>query len=210
MWRFCVVIVLAAVAVSVAAATPLTTEDKVRTLAEGCATTTLNGCDLVARGVIGSGDCTFTNGTRYDRYEITVPPGKQVAFTLRALDSSYTTPALVVVPPSGEPQTPPAVYGNRAATVWIQTFTTGTWVIAATTLDLFASGRYALHVDCFDGTNPRHDCVAQELLCGQTGEGTLTAESCSFSSVPRAYVNWTIYGVEGDVLTITETSTAFS
>lgn len=54
--------------------------------------------------------------------------------------------------------------------------TTGTWVIAVTTSDLFATGRFALHIDCFPDTSPSAGCVEQELQCGNYAYATATPQ----------------------------------
>lgn len=56
--------------------------------APGCVTTHLTGCAITDRGELTSGDCTFPDGTRYDRYELTLPAGNAVSITMRPLDAT--------------------------------------------------------------------------------------------------------------------------
>lgn len=180
------------------------------TLGGSCGTTTINSCGATVSGALESGDCTFSDGTRYDRFTVTLPPQRSVAVTLRPLAASFSNPWLGVVAPIGDPSVPPAVFGPVASTVWLQTgATAGTWTIAAGTEDLFASGAYVLHVECFPLESTSRDCVTQELLCGHTADAQLSAESCRFSDVNKAYAPYAFYGVQGDVITVEMESFGF-
>lgn len=170
------------------------------------------GCDTETRGELASGDCTFTDGTRYDAYTFSGTKGQVVEFTFRPLATSLTLPYIALLSPLDDASHPPAVYdGKGAAQIEYQLSSTGTWTVLVSSDSLFASGAYVLHTYCYADSTPSgpQSCVFQNLLCGQTLEGRLTADSCSFRSVPRAYAGVWVYGVQGDVLTITEDSTAF-
>lgn len=176
--------------------------------AAGCTTTTLKGCNVTERAELASGDCTFSDGRRFDLYSVVLPAGQAVAIAVRPLDPAYTNPEMFLLEPSSHPSDTPRFEKGPAGSLWVKTKVAGTWSIAVSTSDLFAGGEYALHVDCFPDTTPGASCVEQELLCGNEISSSLNAESCRYSA-DRASADWLVYGVEGDRLTIAMESFAF-
>jgi hypothetical protein len=206
--RFSAALLLALIALPSFAARP--NRARLVNMGGACDTTHIAGCDTVVSGAIESGDCAFSDGTRYDSFTITLPPQRSVSVTLRPLAASYTNPWLGIVAPRGDPSVPPAIFGPVASTVWIQTGATGgTWTIAAGTEDLFAAGAYVLHIDCHPLESNARDCVTQELLCGHTADALLSAESCRMGETNKAYAAYAFYGVQGDVITVEMESFGF-
>ena len=177
------------------------TDREIAEAAAGCTSTILKGCNVTERAELASGDCTYIDGRRFDNYQVVLPAGQAVAITLRPLEASYTNPEMFLIEPSSHPADSPRVEKGPAGTLWVKTKVAGNWIIAVSTSDLFAGGKYALHVECFPDTSPGAACVEQELLCGNEIESHLSAESCRYSA-NRASADWLVYGKQGDRLTL--------
>ncbi|HET7434553.1 MAG TPA: hypothetical protein VFN10_07570 [Thermoanaerobaculia bacterium] len=177
--------------------------------AGNCAAVTLS-CDAVANGVLESGDCTNSEGKRYDVYFLNMPADRDVEVSIRsAATGGLTNPALFVDAPSGAAQVPPSVGSGSAAVVAFRTIAAGTWSVAVSSDDAFAQGAYVLTVTCRARSAGGLECVQQELLCGNVAYGRISPESCIFNNVTRGYESWRIYGRAGDAFTLKMTSFDF-
>ena len=185
--------------------------ESLRALAGACVAAQIEGCDTENFGTLETGDCLFDNGTRFDTFDFQGQAGQLVNITLRPLSPSYTRPWIVLISPAGDVAEPPVIHGGSGgATLWYQLTSTGRWRIGVSSDDVFAGGSYVVHFYCSNG-NPSQpqSCVSQELLCGQEGRWNLSADSCRFSSVNKAYAAWLIHGVKGDVLNVVQESLDF-
>ncbi len=185
--------------------------EAVRALAGSCTTTPVNGCDTDTFGALESGDCLL-EGARYDVYSFNGVAGTIVEVMVRPLDESYPQPYVLLVAPAGDVVSePPGVGGGSGgATVWYQLPTSGTWRIAVGSDDVFASGRYVLHLYCYSDNDPSPPgCIPQYLLCGQSAVWNLNADSCRFQGTSKAFARWSIYAVAGDTLRFTQSSFDF-
>lgn len=176
----------------------------------GCVTQTV-GCNASATGQIASGDCILSAaGTRYDAWSFDGKFGDVVTATVEPLDSTLTTPGVFLRPPSGTISTP-LMYGDHKPTVRYTLSSTGRWTAIVNTLDLPATGRYRISVQCSSGILPApFQCIYQDLDCGQTGGGAINADSCKFGDSPDRYAPYGITMAAGDAVTIRATSTSFS
>jgi hypothetical protein len=163
-------------------------------------------------GSLGLADCTFSDGTYYDRYAFSGTAGDLITISLRPLDVTLTNPRIVLAPPSGDASEPPEIFGPTAAEVHYKLSSTGSWVFAVGTDDLFATGSYFVKlVRTSDNSSDPQSCVNQLLQCQQTALWVLGAQSCRFTGAPEyAYADFAFYGVAGDVVTITMQSTDFA
>jgi hypothetical protein len=184
--------------------------------AGSCSTARITGCNTETHGALESGDCQLSDGTRVDYFSFSGQAGQLIEITLRPLDPSFKQPQLALFSPLGDRAEPPIIGGGNTnaalnvATIWYELSSSGTWEIAVTSDDLFASGAYVLHVYCYPNEPGPQSCVAQYLLCGQTGAWSLNADSCRFESVNSAYAVWWIYGVQNDVLQFVQESFSFT
>ena len=186
--------------------------EALRALASVCAPAQIAGCDTENYGALQSGDCLFDDGTRFDTFDFDGTAGQTVNITLRPLSATYTKPWITLISPAGDVSEPPVIHGGSGgATLLYQLSSSGRWRIALSSDDVIAGGDYVLHFYCGPPApaGQPQSCISQELLCGQEGRWTLTAESCRFSGVNKVYASWLIYGVQGDVLQIAEESLAF-
>jgi hypothetical protein len=186
---------------------------EVATLGASCNTVRLEEsyCDVDIHGVLESGDCTFSDGTRYDRYTFTGRAGDVVEIMVRPLSATYTKPYISLLSPLGDPADPPTIYGgNGGASIWYKLSSSGIWIVTVSTEDLFAAGPYVLHIYCYEPEpETPQSCIFQYLLCGQTAEWQLNADSCKFTNDNSVYAGWWIYAVEGDRLQFEQTSFSF-
>lgn len=178
--------------------------------AEGCATTPL-ACNGSARGRLGVGDCTFSDGTYYDRYTFAGTAGEVVRIDVRPLAQTFTRPLLVLAPPIGDASKTPLIYGGNGTAVLYVLSSTGTWAFAVGTADPFAAGEYFVSLQCSANHSPSQpqSCIEQKLVCNQTAAWYLTQQSCRFADGSAAYQDFEIYGIAGDTATVTETSSSF-
>ncbi|HYH09406.1 MAG TPA: hypothetical protein VEK11_20330 [Thermoanaerobaculia bacterium] len=179
------------------------TKDELRTLAGSCTTRQVSACDTETFGTLETGDCLLSSGERMDRYTFSGRAGQVIEVMVRPLSASYTKPLIALLSPLADVAEPPIVYGGAGgATITYQLSSTGTWTILVSADDLFAGGDYVLHVYCSEDDTPAlpQSCVFQDLLCGQTAEWQLNADSCRFSSANKAYAGWWIHAVAGDRL----------
>ncbi|HSP15334.1 MAG TPA: hypothetical protein VLV78_11330 [Thermoanaerobaculia bacterium] len=176
-------------------------------------TPTAVACDGQVRGELGIGDCTASNGTYLDALYFQGTAGDYVDVILWPLDPSYTNPVLLLLPPPADGSKTPTVFGGTGGQ-WMSYVlsTSGTWGIGVATTDLFGKGRYGVRLYCSanpDPTSPQ-SCVGQNLTCGQAVGWTLTAQSCAFENTKRPYADHWIYGIAGDFLTASVSSSDFS
>src|SRR5258707_8161864 len=66
---------------------------------EGCAVSTLTCDGTPQEGTIATGDCTVTDGTRYDQWQGFANAGDEVTLELDALDTKLTDPFIHLEPP---------------------------------------------------------------------------------------------------------------
>ena len=183
--------------------------------AEGCRDTRLSACDATYRGRLAPGDCVFSiDGTRYDTIVFTPPrTASEIAVTLRPLDASFTSPMMFVNEPLSSQADAPLMSDGRAITSTFVSESSDNWYITVNTRDVTASGEYTLHFACtprepidFGGVN----CVTQQLVCGNRGDGMLSADSCTFSNAPRVYQEWKFYGAARETVTISMEAFGFT
>ena len=169
--------------------------------AEGCVRSTTS-CGATTVGQIAAGDCTDTEGFRYDSWQFQGTAGDFVTATLVALDPGFTNVALYLVPPIGDASVTPFIGGTGSATTRYSLATSGTWGVIATSLDAFAAGHYALQLECAHISVPSQECVLQPLTCGQRVEWAVSASSCRFSGATnRGYAAFLIDMKAGEALT---------
>jgi hypothetical protein len=178
--------------------------------ANGCVTSTI-ACGGTSIGTLGVSDCTFSDGTYYDRYAFTGRAGDLVTIDVRPLSVTLTRPLIVLVPPAGDASDPPIIYGGSGTSVSYVLSSSGTWVIAVGTDDLLAAGDYFVSLQCEPDPTPAlpQSCVTQTIVCGQTAEWLLGAQSCRFQGATKLYQDFEIYGVAGDSAVVTLSSNAF-
>ncbi|HKO57556.1 MAG TPA: immunoglobulin domain-containing protein [Thermoanaerobaculia bacterium] len=166
-------------------------------------------CGATVTGDLSPGDCTLTSdGTRYDVWSFNGSFGDVVTARLEAIDGTLTNPGLWIETPGGNP-TLITMFGDRPAVGYTLT-STGRWFIIVNTLDLSASGRYRLSLQCASGNPPSpFECVTQELGCNQTGLGVINADSCELSDSGR-YTSYKITVAAGDIVNIDATSADFA
>lgn len=175
--------------------------NQVELLAGSCTSRPITACDVDLEGTLEAGDCTLGDGTKYDRFTFQGTAGQVIEVVVRPLDASYTKPWMWLLSPLGDSAEPPEFTGGPAGTITYELSSSGLWTILVGTEDLFAGGRYVLHVYCYDQEpDLPQECVFQHLLCGQEFEWRLTGESCRYTQVPRAYSGYWIYGKQGDNL----------
>jgi hypothetical protein len=187
------------------------TIEQIRSHAGSC-TIAVIGCDLDKAGKLETGDCLFSDGSRYDIWSFQGVEGEIVEVTVRPLSETFSKPWVALIPPLADPSEPPIISGGAGGvTIRYLLGTSGTWGVAVSSDDLFAGGDYVLHVYCAADDEPSQPagCVVQDLLCGQSAEWTLNADSCRFSSTPKAFAIWEIYAAAGDVLRFGQTGIGF-
>lgn len=183
----------------------------IRALVGSCSASVIESCDTENDGRLETGDCLFDDGTRFDTFDFQGHAGQLIEITIRPLSPSYSKPWLALISPSGDVAEPPVIHGGAGgATIWYLLSSTGRWRLAVSSDDVFAGGDYVLHLYCYtpDPGQPQ-SCVGQYLLCGQEGVWSLSADSCRFSSVNKAFAIWYIYGLKGDAMEIEQTSLDF-
>src|SRR5882724_8354616 len=94
---------------------------------EGCAVSTLTCDGTPQEGTIATGDCTVTDGTRYDQWQVFAHAGDELTVELDALDTTLTDPFIDLEPPDGDTTavTPLVISGGRTATIKYILTTTG-------------------------------------------------------------------------------------
>jgi hypothetical protein len=200
---------------SVADAAPLI--PRLRAQGGSCSDVHITGCNTDTQGALETGDCTGSSGTRIDYYTFAGTKGQVIEVMVRPLTAAYKRPSIALFSLLGDQAEPPIVVGGNAdapasgASIFYQLSSTGTWEIAVSSLDLFASGPYVLHVYCYTDDTPAEpqSCVEQYLLCGQTATWSLSADSCRFSDSPRGYAVWWIWAKDGDQLRFEQESFEF-
>src|ERR1700682_4876938 len=155
MKRFASILALAATAnLAAADGTPrISRIDEVGRNATGCVTTPI-ACDSSATGSLGLGDCTFSDGTYYDRYTFTGIAGQIIDIEVRPLSPSLTNPMIVLAPPIGDASKTPIIRGGAGTEVIYKLSSSGVWAIGVGTADLFASGKYLVHLSCLSDDDP--------------------------------------------------------
>jgi hypothetical protein len=183
----------------------------VRDNPDGCVSTPI-AYGASSRGTLGVSDCTFSDGTYYDRYTFTGFAGDRVVISLRPLSASLTNPKLVLAPPSNDASTPPQIFGQTASQLNYKLSSTGTWAFAVGTNDVFGSGSYFVKLSRVSDDSPGEpqSCVTQYLQCHQTGYWFLTSQSCRFINDPGfVYASFLFYGIAGDAVSFTMASSTF-
>src|SRR5258708_30525057 len=95
-WVFLIVLLASAAAVQ---ADPRLALRRKFANTEGCAVSTLT-CDGTPQdGTIATGDCTVTDGTRYDQWQVFAHPGGDLTPPLVALAPTPTHPFIPLQPP---------------------------------------------------------------------------------------------------------------
>ena len=166
--------------------------------ASGCVASTLSG-GVTSSGELAPGDCTFTDGTRYDVWHFAGSAGQLITVSMTPIDASFTTPILELVPPVGDASKTPLVLGASPLTISYALATSGTWTVAVETNDLFAAGRYSISLQCAtaDASVPQN-CVYQPLSCNQSYDWFITATSCQFTGGGHAYAPFEMQLTKGD------------
>ncbi|HEY4639751.1 MAG TPA: hypothetical protein VII75_00270, partial [Thermoanaerobaculia bacterium] len=167
--------------------------------AAGCTVTTLS-CGVPASGELAPGDCTFDDGTKYDVWSFSGVAGQTVRLSVAPLDSTYTTPDLILVPPQGDASTPPETWGPGSPAILYKLSSSGEWRVGVSTRDLLAKGRYSLLIACGGPSPGPQSCVAEPLECGQSSSWYLTGDSCLFADQQHVYAWYELPLKAGDVL----------
>lgn len=164
--------------------------------ADGCVATPI-ACNTTSRGRLSAGDCTSEDGTYFDLYQFNGSVDTFVEVLVRPLSPTMTNPGNHLIGPPGSDVLTPIVAGGREAESRYILPGSGTWGIAAFTLDLFGSGEYAIDLRCRAGRSTSRDCVSQPIQCGQLYVWSLTAESCRFSNADKAFASLEFTGAPG-------------
>src|SRR5258706_11291683 len=94
--------------------------------AEGCVSSTLS-CGSSATGQIAAGDCTLSDGTRYDIWRFSGSAGQIIEATLTPIDASFTNPVLELDTPAGDASKTPALGGVGVVKLRYLLSSTGSW-----------------------------------------------------------------------------------
>jgi hypothetical protein len=183
--------------------------DEIRSSATGCVVTPID-CAPV-NGELAPGDCTLSDGTRYDVYQFFANAGDFVQFTLVPQTTTLTNPLLYLVPPKGDATDTPLIGGMGNPQIRFTISSTGTWTLVVGTLDLFAAGSYQVLMGCFGAADPTvpQNCVGQRVDCGQFEDWSVNATSCRFNNSSRGYIYSTRHLNEGDVINMSFQSNDF-
>ncbi|HSY51332.1 MAG TPA: hypothetical protein VLC46_21185 [Thermoanaerobaculia bacterium] len=177
--------------------------------AAGCVASTLI-CGGSDSGELAPGDCTFSDGTRYDVWQFAGSAGQLITVTMKPLDASYTTPILELVPPAGDASKTPLVLGVPPLEIAYELASSGIWTVAVETNDLFASGRYSISLQCATAQpGAPQNCVYQPLSCNQSYDWFVTASSCQFSGGGWAFAPFHIKLTQGDYVSFSSHSDAY-
>ena len=182
-----------------------------RAEAAGCVTSALS-CGMQGYGELAVGDCTFSDGTRYDVWRFEGRTGDLITVKVEPLDASLTNPLLLLDPPIGDASKTPTVAGAGTPTISYVLGSSGQWTVGVGTLDLFAGGRYRVSLLCQPDPAPSEpqNCVDQALECAQSFDWFLTATSCRFTQADnRAYAYFFTRLSAGDLIRIVAHSNAF-
>jgi hypothetical protein len=186
-----------------------TIELRQKTEASGCVVSTLT-CGITDSGELAPGDCTFSDGTRYDVWHFSGSAGQLITVTMKPLDASYTTPILELVPPVGDASKTPLVLGVPPLAISYALASSGTWTVAVETNDLFASGRYSISLQCATAqSGVPQNCVPQPLSCNQSYDWFVTASSCQFDGGGHAFAPFRMQMTKGDYVRFTSHSDAY-
>jgi Ig-like domain CHU_C associated len=181
----------------------------VNALATGCVVT-VTSCGGSVSGELAAGDCTFSDGTKYDLLGFSGTVGQQITVTLEPLDVSYTKAQLYIVPPTGDASKTPAVTGPGSLKIIYTLPSSGAWGIVAATGDIFASGKYRVTLFCgspYPG-DPQN-CVEQPFSCNQSFHWSVTGTSCQYAGGGWAYAPFSMRLVKGDYVGFSARSDAF-
>jgi hypothetical protein len=181
--------------------------------AAGCVASTLL-CNSTQTGELTAGDCTFSDGTRYDVWQFAGSAGQFVTVRLHVVSLSFTSPLLWIFPPSTDAsETPQVGFGTSDLAVRYKLSSTGTWSIVVNTYDLIAGGQYQISLSCTSDPYPSYpqNCVPQPLSCGQGASWALTATSCRAGGTSNGvYADYELGRFQrGDTITLSAHSRAF-
>lgn len=182
------------------------------THAEGCSVSTLTCDGTPQEGTIATGDCTVTDGTRYDQWQVFGNAGDEITVTIDALDTTLTDPFIDLEPPDGDTTafTPFVISGGATATMKYILTSTGNWNINVGSNDVTGSGRYRLRTFCNHSTSTDpQNCEPQPATCGELWGWSTTPTSCTFTNTGGVYAPFDIYLQAGDTLTVQMTSSDF-
>lgn len=179
---------------------------------EGCAVSTLSCDGTPQEGTIATGDCTVTDGTRYDQWQVFANAGDELTVELQALDTTLTDPFIDLEPPDGDTTavTPLVISGGTTARIKYILTTTGNWTLNVGSNDVTGSGRYRLRAFCNTSTSTdAQNCEPQPMTCNELWIWDTTPASCTFTNTPAVYAPFDIYLAAGDVLNIDMISNDF-
>lgn len=173
--------------------------------AEGCAVSTLTCDGTPQQGTIASGDCTVSDGTRYDQWQVAGNAGDEITVTLDALDTTLTDPFIDLEPPASDTAavTPVVISGSSTATVKYILTSSGNWTVNVGSNDVSGSGRYRVRAFCnaSTSTDPQN-CEPQPMTCNELWIWQTTPKSCAFSNTGALFAPFDIYLNTGDVLNL--------
>ncbi len=171
------------------------------------ATPITNGQTL--NGTFVAGDCSLSDGSRYDVYSFSATAGQQVAITMTG--TAPVDPYLILFAPDGD-----AIgeddNGGGGTTARIPpvagTFgslpQTGTYIIYANTALGNQLGNYSITLN-FSGAT----CASTPITLGQTINGSLAAGDCRLPFDGSLMDAYTFTGTAGQQIAISQTSSAF-
>jgi hypothetical protein len=170
---------------------------KFRQIGHACITQSVL-CGQHVTGELSPGDCTLSDGSRYDAWNFPGRAGDLVTVIVRSASGSLSRPAVFLDPPPGDASDTPLVAAGATQTVKYHLASTGTWRIIVGTLDVLGAGAYEIDLAC--GTaNPSlpQNCVTQRLVCGNLANWTVNATSCRFQGGhPYAYFDVAAKGTD--------------
>lgn len=180
--------------------------------ADGCSVSTLNCDGTPQEGTIATGDCTVTDGTRYDQWQVFGTAGDEITVTLDALDTTLTDPFIDLEPPAADTTalTPFVISGGATVTMKYIFSSTGNWSINVGSNDVTGSGRYRLRTFCNHSTSTDpQNCEPQPATCDELWGWGTTPTSCTFTNSNAVYAPFDIYLSAGDTLQVQMTSNDF-
>ncbi|HXA15541.1 MAG TPA: hypothetical protein VN380_01005 [Thermoanaerobaculia bacterium] len=167
-----------------------------RAAAAGCITSMLS-CNTSDTGELAAGDCTLSDGLRYDLWTFAGAAGQRITATLTPLDSSYEKPRLALISPESNETL--SVLGPAPLSFQFDLGRTGTWTLAVGTEKLFDAGRYQIALQCGPGdTIGFTNCLSQTLSCGQTFRWSVTSDFCQFAGGGWPFADFTVPLAQGD------------
>src|SRR5260221_5868283 len=118
-WTFLILLLASAAVQAAVQADPRLALRRKYANTEGCAVSTLTCDGTPQEGTIATGDCTVTDGTRYDQWQVFANAGDELTVELDALDTKLTDPFLDLEPPDGDTLavTPLVISGGTTAPI---------------------------------------------------------------------------------------------